>query len=324
MYQRILVPLDGSPFSEEALPIAIGAAKRTGAELRLVHVVEPLVAKVTIESEAAADEQLRTLAAEITADTGVPANAEILKGKARPELLDYIERHEVDLVVLATHGWGGIQRAWLGSTTDALVREATVPILAMRPHGQRQPKTTLARAISGMGESTGEVLKAAWQTARGAELIAGTIAHRPLIPLDGSELAESAIEPVVELVGPDADYLLLRIVQIPIVPDPMTGAWASDLWQEHLPAIEKDAKAYLDDVASRFSGRVRSVETAIRTELAAAPAILDFAAQHHADLIGISTRGHGGLRRLALGSVADKVLRGAEVPVLVKGPDGRN
>jgi len=319
MYHKVLIPLDGSPFSEEALPLAVGAAKRTGAELRLVHVVEPLFGQFTITAEEVAERQLKLLAAQITADTGVPANAEVLKGKAQTELLDYIERHEIDLVVVATHGWGGLQRAWLGSTTDALVREAAIPVLALRPSGRHTPATPAAAVKAGLGESTGEVLRAAQGTAPGAELLAGTIARRPLITLDGSELAESAIDPVVDLVGPDAEYTLLRVVQIPILPDPMTGAWAADLWQEQLPAIEADAKAYLDDVAARIAGRVRAVRTAIRTELSAAAAILDYAAQNRIDLIGIATRGHGGLRRLALGSVADKVLRGAEVPVLVKG-----
>lgn len=320
MYHKILLPLDGSPFSEEALPLAVGVARRTGAELRIIHVAEPLIGEIFLEMGKGTEAQLQALAARVTAKTGVPARAELLAGKALPEILGYISGEGIDLVVVATHGWGGLQRAWLGSTTDALVRAAPVPILAMHPRGRTPAATPPAGTIPGTGESTGATLSAAEHTARGAELLAGTIAHRPLIPLDGSTLAESAIDPLVDLVGPDAHYTLLRIVQIPIPPDPMTGSWAPDLWQQQIPAMQQDAKAYLDDVASRLAGRVRSVETAIRTELGAAPAILEFARERQADLIAISTRGHGGLKRLALGSVADKVLRGADLPVLLKGP----
>lgn len=322
MYEKIMIPLDGSPFSEEALPLAIGVARRTGAELHLVHVVEPLVGSFTITAKEIAEEQLDALADRIAKEMGIETEDEILEGGAVDELLEYIEEEEIDLIVNATHGWGGLQRAWLGSTTDALVRESPAPILTVRPSGRHKGAQPAAAVAAGIGEATGQVLSAAQGTAEGAELLRGVVARRPLLPLDGSKLAESMIEPLIELVGSDAHYTLLRVVQIPIPPDPMTGTWASDIWAEQVPIIEKEALAYLDEVADRISGRVKSVGTAIRTELNAGSAILDYARQNENDLIAISTRGHSGIKRLALGSVADKVLRGADVPVLLKGPGG--
>lgn len=320
MYEKIMVPLDGSPFSEESVPLAIGVARRTGAELRLVHVMEPLIGRMIIESQGGAERQLQDLAARVTAETGTPATAELLVGKALPELCGYIEREGIDLIVLATHGWGGIQRAWLGSLTDALVRQITVPILAFRPRG-RAPATTPPSATEpGTGEAPGAAVTAALHTTAGQRLLEGKIAERPLLPLDGSLLAESALEPLLDLVGPDATYTLIRVVQLPIPPDPMTASWAPELWQDQLPTLQQEAQEYLDSVAARIAPRVEEVRTVVRTEIAAAPTILEYAAESRADLIAISTRGHGGLRRLALGSVTDKVLRGAEAPVLMVRP----
>jgi nucleotide-binding universal stress UspA family protein len=322
MYRKIMVPLDGSPFSEESLPLAIGAARRVDAELRLVHVMEPLIGQMLLEVGDGAEKQMTALAERITAETGVAAFAELLVGKALPELCHYIEKEGIDLVVLATHGWGGLQRAWLGSTTDALVRQVAVPVLAVRPRAQPPAPIPPPVTEPGTGEAPGAAVVAAERTPGGAALIGGTLATHPLLPLDGSPLAEAALEPLLDLVGPDARYTLLRVVQIPIPPDAMTGSWSPELWQQHLPALQREAEEYLAVVAARLRGRVRAVETAVLTELSPAPAILNYAKEQGVDLIALSTRGHGGLRRLALGSVTDKVLRGADVPVLMVRPEG--
>lgn len=320
MYHKIMVPLDGSPFSEEILPLAIGAARRTGAELRLVHVLEPFLGRMIIESAASVEEQFHTLAARVSVEGGVTATAELLVGKALPELGGFIERDGIDLVVLATHGWGGLQRAWLGSVTDALIRQVTVPVLASRPRPLTPRATPPLGTPPGMGETAGEAVEAAAHTPAGRAVLEGAVATRPLLTLDGSPLAEAALEPLLDLVGPEASYTLLRVVPLPIPTEAAAAAWAAELWQDQVPALQQEAQEYLDEVAARIRPRVHAVETVVLTELSPAHAILDFASRHSPDLIALSTRGQGGLRRLALGSVADKVLRAAEVPVLVVPP----
>jgi nucleotide-binding universal stress UspA family protein len=202
-----------------------------------------------------------------------------------------------------------------------MVREIAVPVLAVRPRERAPAATPPPGTEPGTGQIPGTAIAAAEHTAHGSALLEGTLALRPLLPLDGSELAESALEPLLDLVGPDAHYTLLRVIQIPVTPDMMTGSWASEVWYEQVPVHERQVQEYLDSVASRLAGRVREVETVVLTELNPAIAILNYAAEHQIDLIAISTRGHGGLKRLALGSVTDKVLRGADVPVLVVRPE---
>lgn len=303
MYHKILVPLDGSPFSEEALPLAIGVARRTGAELRLLHVMESLYGKV-IESEAAITDEMDGLARRIMEAAGVTAMVGVRRGEAVPEICAYIEEEGIDLVVMATHGWGGIRRAWLGSVTDELVRAAKVPLLVVRPQGGEPAAAPPEGAAVGSGHPP----------LQGAEI------RHALLTLDGSDLAESAVEPLLALAGPDARYTLLRVVPIPIPGDAMTAGWDPALWQDLLPTLRDEARDYLDRFAAQLRERVREVEIDVLIELSPASAIIDYAAQHDIDLIAMATHGHGGIRRVALGSVTDKVLRGADAPVLISGP----
>lgn len=303
MYRKILVPLDGSPFSEEVLPHAVGVARQAGAELHLVHVLESLLGKV-VESEATVGDQLRGLAARITEETGIAATTELRTGEAVPELRAYIEEEGIDLVVMATHGWGGLKRAWLGSVTDELVRQVTIPLLAVRPRGGEPKPTPLEGAPPG---STHPPLQAR------------SIRHA-LLPLDGSDLAESALEPLLALTGSDTRYTLLRVVPIPIPVDAMAAAWDATLWQELIPKLRDEARAYLDRIAESLEGRGREVETVVLVELSAANAIVEYAEQNEIDLIAMATHGHGGLRRIALGSVTDRVLRATDAPVLMVRP----
>lgn len=293
MYRKLMVPLDGSPFSEEALPLAVEVAHRTGAELRLVHVLVPVFGKTVVELAARAKERLDALARRVREESGVEASVEELEGDAVEKLAGYVEREGIDLVVMATHGWGGLQRAWLGSVTDALIREIEVPILAFCPRGR-------------------EVIR-----------IDGKAKEHVLVPLDGSELAEAVLDEAVAVAGAEARFSLLRVVPLPIPGDPMMGSIGPGVVDEMIESLRADAEQYLAGVAARLQGRVARVETAILVEMMPALAILHYAESHHVDLIALATHGRRGLKRWALGSVADKVLRGAAVPVLLIRPEIR-
>src|SRR5688572_9576236 len=135
MYQSILVPLDGSAFSEYALPVALPLARACGATIHLVHVRSDLSwLALTDENRDPERMYLRYIAARVH-DAGIDARYKLLEDElgdimpaGRPlrivaEILrDYMKRHAIDLVVMTTHGRGGLRRGWLGSVTDSLVR----------------------------------------------------------------------------------------------------------------------------------------------------------------------------------------------------------
>lgn len=143
MYRSLLVPLDGSDFGEHALPLALSLARRLGAALQVVHVHVPawgVYGELGPYDEATAhvlrdrdrayvDAVVRRLAA--VADI-VPSSA-LLDGP----VADTISRHAAaigaDLLVMTTHGRGPLTRFWLGSVADALVRQASIPVLLVQP-----------------------------------------------------------------------------------------------------------------------------------------------------------------------------------------------
>jgi nucleotide-binding universal stress UspA family protein len=311
MYRSILVPLDGSTFGEHAVPWGATMARRSGAKLTLAHVHEPasilygegaVVLSDELDVHTRAQKKLyldqvvgRLYGGDLSVETPM------LEGGVVEAIREHVKKGKIDLVVMSTHGRGPMGRFWLGSAADKLVRQLNVPILLIHP----------AAATPNLAEEV-------------------EFKH-VLIPLDGSELAEGILDPATAL-GElmQADYTLLRVVQ-PVHPTlPYTeGLSIAQMAGEILDRIEtlqgevrKEAQDYLTKVAEKLRARSVGVRTRVAMDEHAAVAILHEAATSSAGLIAIETHGRGGLARLVLGSVADKVLRGSTVPVLVHHPSG--
>jgi nucleotide-binding universal stress UspA family protein len=302
MPRQIMVPLDGSPFSEHALPVALDLARRTGARLHIAHVHEAPVAQVYPDGlpifderwdgalRAQEEEYLRSLAHRCMESAGVSPVTELLDGAVSTAIACYAAETGIDSIVMTTHGRGGISRAWGGSVADALVRKAAVPILLIRPKA--------------------EVVD--WR--RGAE------AQHVLIPLDGSEMAEGILQPAIELgTALGARFTLLRVIlPVPFAAGRQSAAVAFS--EEGVEQSRRNAEAHLQRIAGelRQQGAAVSIDTVLHT--APALGILDYAATSSVDLIAMATHGRGGWSRVALGSVADKVMRGTMMPVLLFRP----
>jgi nucleotide-binding universal stress UspA family protein len=303
MYRKLLVPLDGSPFSEHALSFACDIAQRSGAGLHLAH-VHVLNDPIYIEGMPVIDAELHALGWEheraylerirtqIAATAGLPITCANLDSddSVAGTLARYVLANQIDLVVLTTHGRGGLARAWLGSVADALVRCSSAPLLLLRP-------------------------------SKGAPGLAQTPFKRILIPLDGSALSEQILEPALELGGlAQAEYVLVRVVEPFVLADYAPLAQASRLDTQLTQAQSAEARHDLERVAERLRAAGQTIYT--RTLLAEQPAvaILDEARRQDVDLVAMTTHGRSSLARLLLGSVADKVLRGAARPVLVARP----
>jgi nucleotide-binding universal stress UspA family protein len=283
MYRTILVPLDCSKLAEQALPLATSIAKRAHASLRLAQVRRP-------EFRTAGRHDGRTYlesVAEVNRTaTGVPAVPKLLDGSVVSALCKHAAEIHADLMVLTTHGRGPLSRMWLGSTTDDLIRRTPVPLLVYRPTPDKPPPT-------------------------------GFRFHRILVPLDGSEVAEEAIGPAAELARiMEAKLTFLRVVEpVPLVaPDGLVytpPALDTSLMDE----MTEQAQEYVDHQAARWQGEGLEVESRVVVNELPTAAVLEAAAEH--DLIAVATHGRSRMARLFLGSVADKVVRGAACPVLV-------
>ena len=142
MYKRILLPLDGSPLAEQALPHATTLAERFQAELVLLRVLIPLPRPlVTAEAKIQRAEKatailvrkyLEDVAASIK-ESGITVQT-ITLGGGRPHLqiIQYAETNQVDLIVISTRGQSGLSRWLMGSVSDRVVRGANVPVLLVR------------------------------------------------------------------------------------------------------------------------------------------------------------------------------------------------
>lgn len=142
MFKRILLRGDGSAFAEQALPYAVAAAERFGAELILLRVFEPLrgvsgVPRVVIER---VQERTRSLAHEYVGHAWLPVfgNRACRCGRSPPEgyphreIRRFSENNQVDLIVICTRGRAGFSRWLMGSVADRVVCGASIPVLLVR------------------------------------------------------------------------------------------------------------------------------------------------------------------------------------------------
>ena len=298
LFRSIMVPLDRSPLAEAALPPAIAIANPGRSKLRLVLVHRPALllgeevrgkslASLELALRKEEREYLRGVRAKIEPRCDGPVATVTLRGAVGPALARYVRELGVDLVVMATHGRGGVQRAWLGSVADQLVRTLAIPVLLVRgPRG---------------------------------EVAAG--ADRILVPLDGSPLAEQVLGPASALARLwGAELSLVQVVQPVTLVDepalPVPTAYGEELTQDW----RRQAQAYLEGVAERLKDEGIRATAEACIGWSPVQTLVDLARPEHARLVAVATHGRGGLQRMALGSVADKLVRAAEVPVLVHRP----
>ncbi len=303
MYRSILVPVDGSTFAEHAVPWARLIARLADAELMLILVHEtpllsnaeagPLVQLERWDMEHRRSEQtyLHVLAERVAEEAGRPVGQVLTEG---PDVVTALEQRirdqGADLVVMTTHGRAGLQRAWLGSVADGLIRRARCPVLLIRPTSDEISHGAEARPF-----------------------------RRILVALDGSEIAEAALphaRSLARLCG--ARLTLLRVVAPPAAISSPYIPHQTLLNREELDRRQEQARAYLDArVAQLMDEGPLDADTRVSLDYHAAHGILQAAQDEDADLIVTGSHGRGAISRLVMGSVADKVVRAAEVPVLV-------
>lgn len=303
MFKKILVPLDGSAIAEQAIPFAVSLARAARAPIDLLRVHQPLQLRVTDVLEEVEharwhedNRYLTAIAAETRSTVDVPVTDAVLPGDPAAVICRRALEEGVDLVVMTTHGRTGFSRAWLGSVADGVLRRAIVPVLMLR-------------------------------IAEAAPRRMGTVPHlqRILVPLDGSRAADAVLEPARALAeAVEGTLVLLRVVQpVPMsTGDPLMGFAGSAVVedQEATAILAREARRELERSARSLADqRFANAERHVVVEASLARAILDFANRQRVDLIAMSTHGRGA-SRLIVGSIADKVLRGSALPILLRRP----
>jgi nucleotide-binding universal stress UspA family protein len=299
MFKKILVPLDGSELAERALNPAMAIAEMMAGEVTLLCVPEfekIVLGEPAIYGREAGDNGYNHLSFRQAEEylnhicrsrrlPGVQLQSKLVDSEdVAGAIVDTAAAENIDLIVMSTHGYSGLTRWVLGSVTERVVRHAPCPILVTR---------------------SGEPIQ------------------RILVPLDGSELAEQALEPALALTQAFNGQLFLLRVESWLEVDPAT-AYQLDriergLGERLYATFEDEAEAYLRNVIRERNMWGVVIRKAVTTGQPA-PEIIQFAQDRQIDLIVMATHGRTGVRRWVYGSVTEKVLRGSERNLLAVRP----
>jgi len=301
MFTKLLIPLDGSRLAEQALPTATQLASAMKADLDLVAVHPRPNAVATqgtidrsIKSWSDADRYIEQRASALEAKTRLAVTHIVPAGEPVECICARAADVGADLIVMTSHGRTGFSRFWMGSVADGVVRRSSIPVLMLRAL-EEQDATPAARQF-----------------------------RRILVPLDGSKLAEEALGPAGDLaIALDADVVLLHVVHpVPLVNVDFEMAWSGPMATDDAATrlLMNQSRAYLARIGTRLGERgVKRVTEHVSLAGNTATAIIALAKERQVDAIAMSTHGRG-VSRLVMGSVADKVMRGSDLPLLIHRP----
>ncbi len=291
MLKTILVPLDGSALSERAVHYAEVLGRSVGTQLvfmRGVPMERDLSPNALDHNRVLTHRAQDYLAGfvEQARATGLTAESVVWGEEAAGAIGKAAETKDADLIVMSTHGRGGMARMVWGSVADRVLHRTAVPILLV-------PRDTSTRWITDSG-------------------------FKVLLPLDGSALAEQAIGPARDLAQAlGAGIVLVQALDSAawITSEETWGAYSAEIDK----AVKRHARAYLAGVAQPLAAA--GFEVLLHLAEGSAPSVIRAAArEHQAAAIIMATHGRGGVSRLVMGSVADAVLRTARLPLLIARP----
>lgn len=299
MSLKLLVPLDGSELAECVLPAVenlVAGDKKT--HVTFIYVVMPLDVpmaegsykkKIESDAKAAASSYLKRLTAK--APFKGHCSSEVLVGKAADKIISYASANKMDIILMATHGRSGIGQWIYGSVAEKVIHGAKIPIWLVKAAGCKL-------------------------TYKNKEL-------RVMVPLDGSKVAESVL-PYLQVMKKEMphnklDFILTRVSEIfspPIsYPVPTNLSWDEYLRYETIRSREL-CRNYLKGIKSKLAKNKILTRTQV-PEGNPAEVLIKYAKKNSIDLIIMSTHGHTGFSKWAFGSIAEKVLKGADCPILL-------
>jgi len=288
MFDTVLVPADGSDHTVRAAEHGAAIAEAFDATLHVITVVDHRAAAGPFDTgglreefldrlEADAEDIVDAVAKAVDASQGL--QTAVRRGDPVDEILDYAADHEIDLVAMGTHGRTGVERYVMGSVTEQVVRRAGVPVLSVRV-------TEASRRADAYDEI--------------------------MIPTDGSESADAAVEPALEL----ATRFDARVHAVHVL-----NVGDADVGVEHpeSTALLDRLRAHGERAVEGVADRAREAGVDVVTNVDGgypAAGILEYADANDVDCIAMGTAGRTGINRFLLGSTTERVIRHADVPVL--------
>jgi nucleotide-binding universal stress UspA family protein len=283
MYENVLLPFDDSDGAAEVLHHAAEIAHWADATIRVLYVADTNRDSVTVVDGHTVDvleregRDIVEEAARTLETLGVSYRTDVVQGDPAPTIVEYAEEYDQDLIVMPTHGREGVSRYLVGSVSEKVVRLSPVPVLSAR----MQPDETLVFPYESV-----------------------------LVPTDGSDAATHAADHLLEFAAAlDATVHVLSVVDDSALgPDVRSAVAGKESEQAAAEAIETIVSAA---EGHGITDVVRHVEHGRPAEV-----ILDCIGTNDVHVVGMGTTGRRGTDRILLGSVAEKTVRSAPVPVV--------
>jgi nucleotide-binding universal stress UspA family protein len=295
MYTRLLIPLDGSKTAETVLPYGRTLARSLEIPVELLGVVDTSVldnqvfrgsgdSETIIAQSIRSSEEYLNRVAETFPEDNVRCIVET--GKAEDVIIEKAGS-DATLTAMATHGRSGINRLLMGSVAEKVLRSAINPLI-------------LIRASEEANSEALAVLKSV------------------IVPLDGSELAETVLSPVVQLANAlKLEVILLRAYQIPMnTYAGMEDSYPID-YEKIGVALKEEAQNYLEGKVAELKRNGIEKLSFVISEGSGAGEIIALGRRTPENLIAMCTHGRSGIKRWVLGSVTEKVVRLCGDPVLI-------
>lgn len=279
MFDTILVPTDGSDCARAAVGYAEDLGRQYDATVHTLCVVDSRRIENARQYDTVKQERVEIVeeASDRLSARGVPAEHAVRTGVPHKSILEYAGEQGVDLVVMGTHGRTGVERFLLGSVTEKVIRLSDTPVLTVN-------------------DATGD---------------AATYPYTDiLVPTDGSEGAEVAAGPAVDIASTyDARFHTLSVIDTMMMGvDVPSGAL--------FDALEESAESAVESITEQATGgSVPAVEstTEYGNPYRRIRAYID---EHDIGLVVMGTHGRTGIARYLLGSVTEKIVRTSPVPVM--------
>jgi nucleotide-binding universal stress UspA family protein len=286
MWKRILVPLDGSNLAELALAYAEEVATAFNSEVVLLYVSESKEEQYRHMHRLYLEEVAKQVKEHFKKRARV--KTVVLSGEPAEEIINYAQKNDVGVIIMASHGRSGITAWVMGGVASKVLQATKVPVLLIR-----------------VGKPSKRV--------PGKRLL-----ERVLLPLDGSEAGEAAVPYIRELAGKLGLEVILFGVVVAGQHVRTVGGLDYILYPEpELELFKAEAREYLERLYQRLAAKRGKVSFELKVGDDVAGEIIKFARRKSVSLIAISAHGHSGIEKWVFGSIANKIVQVSKIPVLV-------
>jgi nucleotide-binding universal stress UspA family protein len=289
MFEKFLLPLDGSILAESAIPWVRDLAEQLKAEVYILNICPPERQKYLHMHQFYLNHLAEYLKKEMPLSQVLKIQAEVVVGDPVKEITDYVKNNKIDMVALTSHGTSGYKSLSIGSVADRVVRGSGVPTLMIRIKAE-QTSPVKTKPI-----------------------------EKILVPIENAETGKVVIPYVIELAGKiKASVILFSLTQTVYSQNfDNMGAGAGVNWD----AIDKATLQYVNDYLQNIEDELKkagvNADHTTYLGMDTALEILEMEKKTQADLVIMATRGRSQVARWAFGSAAEKVLRGGTLPLLL-------